>query len=98
MRLWFEKKSMKKFLKLKYLFMGAVGVFLVTLGLEWQDSYRKYGNFRTMQDSIVSTESINLEGLHELPFAGGPLMPLPELKKRLDPIKGPKIIVDGIHG
>ena len=78
--------------------MGAVGVFLVTLGLEWQDSYRKYGNFRTMQDSIVSTESINLEGLHELPFAGGPLMPLPELKKRLDPIKGPKIIVDGIHG
>lgn len=89
---------MKKFLKLKYLFLGIIGVLVIALGLEWQDSYRKRGNFRTMQDPIVSTELINLEGLRELPFAGGPLMPLPELKKRLAYVKAPIIIVDGIRG
>lgn len=89
---------MKRFLKFKYIFMGIMGVFLVIFGLELQDSYRKYGNFRTMQDPIPSTESVDLTGLRELRFMGGPITSLPELKKRLDYIEGPKIIVDGVHG
>lgn len=78
--------------------MAMMAVLLVTLGFEWQDNYRKYGNFRTMQDSIVSSEPVNLEGLRDLPMAGGPLMPLADLKKHLEYIKDPIMIVDGIHG
>ncbi|MBA3812874.1 MAG: hypothetical protein H0X26_00035 [Alphaproteobacteria bacterium] len=89
---------MKKFLKLKYFFVIGIGVFLVILGFEVQDSYRKYGNYRTMQDPLSASESVDLTGLRELPYAGGPMIPLSELKKRLEHVKGPKIIVDGVHG
>lgn len=89
---------MKKFLKLKYFLMGGMGILLVILGLEFQDNYRKNGRFRTMQDPISSTESVDLTGLRELKFMGGPLTPLSELRKRLEHIKEPKIIVDGIQG
>jgi hypothetical protein len=89
---------MKKFLKLKYFLVGGMGILLVMLGLELQDSYRKYGIYRTMQDPIPSSESVDLTGLRELPYVGGPLTPLPDLKKRLEHIKEPKIIVDGVHG
>jgi hypothetical protein len=89
---------MKKFLQFKYILMVIISIFLVIFGLELQDSYRKYGNFRTMQDPIVSTESVDLTGLRELQFMGGPITSLPDLKKRLDYIEEPKIIVDGVHG
>lgn len=89
---------MKKFLKIKYLFISAIVLCLTILGLEWQDNYRKNADFRTMQDPLASPSSVDVTGLKELPFAGGPLMPLSELKKRLASVKDPIIIVDGIHG
>lgn len=89
---------MKRFLNPRYLLLGGIGIILIWIGLEVQDNYRKYGNFRTMQDPIVSSKSVDLTGLRELHFAGGPLMPLSDLKKRLDTVEGPKIIADGIHG
>lgn len=78
--------------------MVGIGLIVLGLGLEFQDSYRKHGPFRTMQDHISTSESVDLTGLHELQFVGGPLMPLPDLKKRLDSLQGPKILVDGVHG
>ena len=89
---------MKRYLKLKYFLIGGISIFLVILSFQLQDSYRKYGPFRTMQDPITSTESVDLTGLRELRFIGGPLMVLPELKKRLALNKEPVIIVDGVHG
>jgi hypothetical protein len=93
-----EEPKMKKSLRLRYLFIALLSVVLVSVGLEWQDTYRKNAPFRTMQDPLASTESVDVTGLRELPFAGGPLMPLPALKKHLAFVKDPIIIVDGIHG
>lgn len=73
-------------------------VLLVIIGLDLQDNFRRYGNFRTMQDPIASSDPANLEGLRELHFAGGPIIPLPELKKRLNQVKEKIIIIDGIDG
>lgn len=89
---------MKKFLKLKYLFLGGIGIVFIALGFEVQDSYRKHGPFRTMQDPISLSESVDLTGLRELRFAGGPLIPLPELKKKLSSLTGTLIIADGLRG
>lgn len=89
---------MKKVLKIKYLFIGLIGVVLIVLGLEGQDSYRKRCKFRTMQDPIASSESVDLRGLRELPLAGGPMMPLFELKDHLAHIKKPILIIDGTLG
>lgn len=76
------------------LLLGLFGL-LVGIGLELQDSYRKHGKFRTMQDPIVLTEKVNLSGLRELHAAGGPALPLAEVKKRLGNLNGQLIIVDG---
>ena len=78
--------------------MSGIGVFLVIFALELQDNYRKYGNYRTMQDPLSSAEPVDLRGLRELPYVGGPLTPLSELQKRFEHVKEPKIIVDGVHG
>lgn len=83
---------------IKYSLISVLAAFLVFLGLELQDIYRKYGDFRTMQDPIPVSESVNLTGLRELPYMGGPLTPLPKLKKRLEHIKGKVVLVDGVHG
>lgn len=91
-------RYMKKFLKLKWLCVGIIGISLIALGFEIQDSYRKHGPFRAMQDPISTSEQLDLTGLREMRFTGGPLVSLPALQKRLQSLKGPKILVDGIHG
>ena len=92
---------MRKFLRLRNIFIGISIVLIVVLGLELQDNYRKSGKFRTMQDPLSTTEQIDLTGLRDLPIAGGPILPLSTLKEKLAPFKGDIIIVDSIlskHG
>jgi len=61
-----------------------------------------YGsNFRSMQDPLSSTEQVNLRGLRELRASGSTSVRFPDLSRRLDHVKGPKIIVDAMaqfHG
>jgi hypothetical protein len=92
---------MRKFLRLRNIFIGIGIVLLIVLGIEFQDDYRKSGKFRTMQDSLPKTEQVDLAGLRDLPIAGGPILSLSTLKERLAPFKEDIIIVDGIlskHG
>lgn len=88
---------MKGSLKKRIAIIGVL-LFLILIGIELQDNYRKHGDFRTMQDSISSVEPVDLDGLRELHFAGGPLIPLPALKKQLNFVKEKIIIVDGVQG
>lgn len=92
---------MRKFLRLRNIFIGIGIALLIALGVELQDDYRKSGKFRTMKDPISTTEQVDLTGLRDLPIAGGPILPLSTLKERLAPLKGSIIVVDGIlseHG
>lgn len=61
-----------------------------------------YGsNFRSMQDTIWSTQQVDLRGLRDLRASGGTSIRFSDLRRRLSAIKGPKIIVDGMaefHG
>ena len=54
-----------------------------------------------MQDTIWSTQHVDLKGLRELQASGGTSVRFADLQKRLQHVKGPKIIVDGMsefHG
>jgi len=87
-----------KILRIRNILIGGILVLLISIGLELQDVYRKYGNFRTTQDPIVSTERVDLTGLRDLHMAGGPMLPLHDLKKRLATAKTNIIIVNGTIG
>lgn len=54
-----------------------------------------------MQDTIISTQKVNMTGLRELQASGGTSVRFVDLQRRLKHIKGPKVIVDGMaefHG
>ncbi|MBS0271781.1 MAG: hypothetical protein JSR85_03960 [Proteobacteria bacterium] len=92
---------MKKFFTKKVFFIGGslccVIGFLLFIFL---DAF--YGsNFRSMQDPIFSTQSVDVRGLRELQASGGTSVRFIDLQSRLRHITGPKIIVDGMaefHG
>jgi hypothetical protein len=79
------------------LFISIISVVLYFLSTdEYTDS-----KFRTMQDRIPPSESVDLTGLDKLSASGGPIMDFPTLKKKLGFVTKPIIIVDGMkehHG
>lgn len=91
------KKSFKK----RLLFIGSGFIIIIgCLFYLFLDAFHD-PNFRTMQDKISSTERVDLTGLRDLRASGGFSVSYADIKKRLSPIKGTKIIVDGIsefHG
>lgn len=73
--------------------MGLVAVALLIVGLVVQDEVRKSGKFRTMGDPISTQEEVDLTGLREMPYAGGPLISFETLKQKLPSQK--IIVIDG---
>lgn len=92
-RRYVSRKPFKK----KLLFIG--GTLLLLIGglayLFYEGFYDT--NFRTMQDPIATTEKVDLTGLRELKASGGRSVNFADIHKRLSPIKGKKIIVDGMQ-
>ncbi len=88
-------KKLKFLFRIKYISFFFLLLILIIIGLEVQDSYRQHGKFRTMQDSLTTAEHVDLTGLRELHSAGGPALPLSEIKERLGYNPGKLIIVDG---
>lgn len=92
--------AMKKFFNKRNFLWGGVILFLALFSIvayllstdDYVDS-----KFRTMQDPIASTESVDLTGLRELPISGGPILDFPTLKKKLSFVKKTIIIVDGMR-
>lgn len=66
----------------------------VVLFILFTDNYTD-AKFRTMQDKIASSESVDLTGLRELPVSGGPPTDFQTLKKKLGFVNKPIILVDG---
>lgn len=78
-------------------------LLFVLIGLYYLISTDNYteAKFRTMQDPIIATEGVNLNGLRELKASGGPIVNFPELSSKLHPKQNPVIILDSItayHG
>ena len=92
-------KSFKTLPFLKIILIAVIAFVLTFLGFAIQDEVRRQAKFRTMQDSIKTTESINLTGLRDMPYTGGPPIAFSELKEKLPNKK--IIIVQGMkdkHG
>lgn len=90
----------KTYLKKRVLFIGGGTFILAVLStlfyLISTDDYTD-AKFRTMQDTIPSSEKIDLTGLRELQASGGPMINFPDLKKRLNPANKNIIIIDGMR-
>lgn len=89
------KEKLKKYLRLRNILLGVVAVILVIVGIEIQDKVHKSGNFRTMQDPLLAEENVNLTGLRELPFAGGPVPIFSNVIEKL-PSNKTLFVVDGL--
>ena len=77
-----------------------ISIFSIVIYLLSTDDYTD-AIFRTMQDEIPSSKSVDLTGLRELSTSGGPIMDFPTLKKKLGSVRKPIIIIDGMkehHG
>lgn len=85
----------KSFNKRNCLFYGAIFIILIISILTYLLSTDEYAdaNFRTMQDEIVSSQSVDLTGLRELSASGGPILDFPILKKKLNYVKKPIFII-----
>jgi hypothetical protein len=92
---------MKKFLTKKGVLIGApLGFLLIFIIYLFADLFY-VSNFRTMQDPLTKTDHVNLTGLRELQASGGAPLRFSELQNKLQHVKGPKYIVDGMaefHG
>jgi len=79
---------------------GGSVLFVIFLLYLFLDAF--YGsNFRAMQDTILTTQQVDLTGLRDLQASGGTSVRFTDLQRRLQHTKGPKIIVDGMaefHG
>lgn len=73
-----------------------IAILSIVIYLLSTDDYTD-GKFRTMQDEIANTESIDLTGLRELPASGGPILDFQTLKKKLANVKKPIVIIDGMR-
>ncbi|MBS0271782.1 MAG: hypothetical protein JSR85_03965 [Proteobacteria bacterium] len=93
-------KKTKKIIKLKYVLAAGGMLFFLAIAcltyLVSTDSYTD-ASFRTMQDSISTTEQVDLNGLRELQASGGPSVDFEDLKNKLRHVKSKIIIVDGIR-
>ena len=92
---------MKKFLRPRNLFIiGVIGSFIGFMLFLFFEAFFS-GNFRTTQDTIWSTQRVDMTGLRDLKASGGTSVRFLDLKRRLSHVKGDIIIVDGItefHG
>ncbi|MBA3812875.1 MAG: hypothetical protein H0X26_00040 [Alphaproteobacteria bacterium] len=93
--MFFNKRNF--FIGSVVLFISIISVIFYFLSTdEYADS-----KFRTMQNKIASTESVDLTGLDKLSASGGPIMDFPTLKNKLGFVTKPIIIVDSMkehHG
>lgn len=80
---------------LKIVLIAAIAFVLTFVGFAIQDEVRRQAKFRTMQDSLPSTESVDLTGLRDLPYTGGPPLSFVELKEKLPDKK--IIVVQGMN-
>lgn len=81
--------SIRNFLFVCFVFI------LAYVGLDLQDEYRKYGNFRAMQDPIVLSKDVDKTGLEDLNIAGGSLVNFNDLEKKLEEYPFQIIVVNG---
>ncbi len=92
---------MRKLLRIRnILILGGAGLCVGLLLFLFLEAFFS-SNFRTTQDTIWSTQQVDLTGLRELKASGGTSVRFPDLKRRLSQVKENKIIVDGIsefHG
>lgn len=78
-------------------FIGLIVILVVVFfAFVFADCYTAYApqNFRTMQDSVLSMENINLKGLSELKASGGSAPVFRDLQKQLENIKLKKVVCD----
>src|SRR3990167_5169533 len=98
-----EKLNMKKkkFFSVKNtLILMGTGLFIGLLLFLFADAFINR-NFRTTQDTISTTEQVDLRGLRDIKASGGAAVHFLDLKRRLSHIKENKLIVDGMtefHG
>jgi hypothetical protein len=95
MKTFFNKKNLC--IASGILLLSALSVVLYFL---FTDDYAD-AKFRTMQDPIAATESVDRGGLDKLSASGGPIMDFPLLKTKLKDVKTPIVIVDSMkehHG
>jgi hypothetical protein len=86
---------MSKMFKRTPLLIGSGIILLLTFLLYVSfDAFYGGNNFRTLQDKISSTESVDLTGLREIQASGGNAPRFADVQQRLSPIKMQKIIVD----
>ncbi len=87
---------MRTLFRIKY---GLALLFIIALSAltyyVFLDGYFVF-NFRTTQNTISSTEYVDLKGLNDLNASGGPMIRYDSLKDKLNPFKGEKIVVDAI--
>jgi hypothetical protein len=91
----FNKRNL--FISVGVIFIAS---FLFVAYLLSTDTYSD-SKFRTMQDAIPPSETVDLTGLRELSASGGPIIDFPTLKKKLRAVNKPVVIVDGMkehHG
>jgi hypothetical protein len=80
--------------------VGIIGCLAVLSFIIFWDAFFT-GHFRTTQDLIHASQSIDLRGLKDLHASGGNLVRFADLQHKLSRIQGPKIVVDGMaefHG
>jgi hypothetical protein len=93
--------EMKRIFTLKKVLIGG-GFILIVISLLYlflDVFYRS--NFRSMQNTILSTQEVDVTGLRALQASGGTYVRFADLQRRLSHIRGNKIIVDGMaefHG
>ncbi|MBY0500541.1 MAG: hypothetical protein K2P93_00880 [Alphaproteobacteria bacterium] len=80
---------------MRYIYIGGSIAFIVGLfSLLFVNAFYGGTNFRAMQDTIYSTENLDLRGLRDIKASGGNLPRLHYLSWKLSHIQGPKIILD----
>jgi hypothetical protein len=60
----------------------------------YYDAFHPLYRFRTMQDTIASTEQVDLRGLREINASGSSAPHFSDLQQKLGHLKQPKIIID----
>jgi len=92
---------MKKFLTKKSALIGMpLGCLMIFIIYLFADLFY-VSNFRTMQDHLSLSEQVDLTGLRELHASGGAPLCFSDLQHKLQHVKEPKYIVDGMaefHG
>lgn len=95
-----KASTLLKKISSKKVIFGGIGTFVLALSLLFFDAF--YGrNFRSMEDKISPTQTVDLRGLRDIRASGGSPTCLTSLKWKLRHVDGPIIIVDAMseyHG